>query len=88
MDRADDGIHPETAAAVQPKAGKAAAPSGSIALLFRNDIVKLDLFGEQHPSRRGGAPDVRKVLEADTARQPAQVTIVDGGHKPEVADKA
>ena len=23
----------------------------TIALLFRNDVVKLDLFGEEHPSR-------------------------------------
>jgi hypothetical protein len=28
----------------------------TIALLFRNDVVKLDLFGQEHPSRRRSPP--------------------------------
>jgi NADH:ubiquinone reductase (H+-translocating) len=58
----------------------------TIALLFRNDVVKLDLFGEEHPTRAGAPPDPHKEIEADLARQPAEVTAVDGGPRPKVAD--
>ncbi len=37
----------------------------TIALLFRNDVVKLDLFGEEHPTRRRSAAALPVVAEKD-----------------------
>ena len=39
----------------------------TVALLFRNDVVKLDLFGEQHPTK---TPDNRI---KDLTQTPAEV---------------
>jgi NADH dehydrogenase len=45
----------------------------TVALLFRNDVVKLDLFGEQHPTRQKPAPSLTlpqpldRMVERETA---------------------
>jgi NADH dehydrogenase len=47
----------------------------TIALLFRNDVVKLDLFGEQHPSKLSPAPPgppphpLGRIVEPEPAKQ-------------------
>jgi NADH dehydrogenase len=46
----------------------------TIALLFRNDVVKLDLFGEQHPSKMSPPPGppshpLGRILEPATEKQ-------------------
>ena len=43
----------------------------TIALFFRHDIVKLDLFGDQHPGRRWGA---RSPTTPATQAEPSAVT--------------
>jgi len=49
----------------------------TIALFFKNDIVKLDLFGEEHPSRQKIDPTPQTVQRTNTAAEPRTLTVVD-----------
>ena len=56
----------------------------TVALLFKNDIVKLDLFGEEHPVRRAIAARIAvrakgETTEAQPAHSPQEVKPVEIG---------